>query len=119
MALSAQDGAEASWSGGLHAEGEAVLSAALLLAFLAIGCVPHALGLKVRANAVLHTTKIPVASLPMATTRYCIGKFLHLRYGVGFLAKYVVVKFCMDHGALHWACLSQLKGLQLYLSPPS
>lgn len=46
--------------------------------FLAISWVPRALGLKVRACAVLHATKIPVSSLPVATTRYCIGKFLHL-----------------------------------------
>ena len=69
-------------------------------AFLAIDCVSRALGLKVGASAVLHATKIPVSSLPVATTRYCIRKFLHLRYGVGFLTKYMAVNFCMDHGGL-------------------
>lgn len=76
------------------------MSAALLLAFLAIGCVPRALGLKVRASAVLHATKIPVSSRPVATTRYCVRNFLHIRYGVGFLTKYMAVKFCIDHRGL-------------------
>lgn len=75
------------------------MSAALLLVFLAIDWVPCALGLKVRASALLPANKIPVASVPVATTRCCTGKFLRLRYGVGFLTKYVVVKFCLDHGS--------------------
>lgn len=56
------------------------MSVALLLAFLEIGWVLFALGLKVRASAVLHATKISVTSLPVATTRYCIAKFLHFMW---------------------------------------
>lgn len=37
---------------------------------------------------------------------------------MGYLTKYMkyMVKFCLDHGGLHWACVSQLKGLHLYPS---
>lgn len=41
------------------------MSAALLLVFLAIGWVPCALGLKVRASALLLANKIPVVSVPV------------------------------------------------------